>query len=216
MKKLILSLLLFLLLSACVEERAEISYENKVHDDQSDQFDGSIRSDKSDQSDESEFFDPPKKTSVEETILDQFIKKIQPDGLTLKTIIEDDINLDGNKEFILVFGEYEQIFVADAKFQVIGELMDSIPVAHENTDVKIMKLDRTDQKFIVLFSSQISMGGYGEGFTIYEWNGNQIEEVYANYPTATGTGIRTLEDYDGDGVFRPNRFPITLRNRFLV
>ncbi|BBI30778.1 hypothetical protein [Cohnella abietis] len=139
---------------------------------------------------------PPQQTQTLETI----IESIQPDGLKVTKIVEDNLNNDGNKQSIVVFGDFARIFVV-SESQVIGELKDSIGVAHDNIDVRIQKLDQTDKKFIVLYSEQNGMDGYGEGFSIFQLNGDQIEEVNYNFPETTGSGTRKLEDYDNDGIY---------------
>ncbi|WP_239617464.1 hypothetical protein [Cohnella mopanensis] len=132
--------------------------------------------------------------------VNNIIKSVQPEGLEVKKIIEDDLNHDGKKQSIVVFGEYERIFVVDEN-RVFGELMDPVGVVHDNIDVRIQKLDQSDTPFIVVYSEQASFGGYGEGFSIFRLNGDQIEAVNYNFPESTGNGSRKLEDYDNDGVF---------------
>lgn len=146
----------------------------------------------------------PKQTDVklpEKEQLDEFVKKIQPEGLKLNKIIHDDIDQDGKQEYIITFGELERIFIArfDGEFHTLGELKDSISVVHHYTDVAIMNLEPA-KKFIVLYSA----GGYfeqGSGYTIFQLNGSTIEEINSNFPGATGRGARELKDYDSDGIF---------------
>ncbi|WP_189596856.1 stalk domain-containing protein [Paenibacillus elgii] len=133
--------------------------------------------------------------------LDEFVKKIQPEGLQLNKIIHDDIDGDGKQEYIVTFGGYERILIArfDGEFQLLGEPKESIGIVHHYSDVEIMNLE-PGKKFIVLHS----VGGHmdqGSGFSIFQVNGNTIKEIISNFPNATGRGTRELKDYDADGIF---------------
>ncbi|KJD47554.1 hypothetical protein [Paenibacillus terrae] len=150
--------------------------------------------------------DSSKATVQDSDTLDQFIKKIQPKDEHLQKIIKEDLDRDGKLEYVLAFGlekeEIYNIFVVreDAGYHIIDKLEDPVIVVHLNTDVKIMKLDQTDQKFIVVYS--IGDGGaYSEGFSIYALENNHIKSINSDFPNATGQGIRTLKDTDHDGVF---------------
>jgi hypothetical protein len=138
--------------------------------------------------------------------LDQFIKKIQPQNEQLQKVLKEDLDRDGKPEYVLAFGlekeEIDNIFVIreDAGYHIIDKLEDPVIVVHLNTDVKIMKLDQTDKKFIVVYS--IGDGGaYSEGFSIYALENNHIKSINSDFPNATGQGIRTLKDANHDGVF---------------
>ncbi|WDM21830.1 hypothetical protein [Paenibacillus polymyxa] len=144
--------------------------------------------------------------ATDSNTLDQFIKKIQPQNEQLQKIIKEDLDHDGKPEYVLAFGlekeEIYNIFVVreDDCYHIIDKLEDPVIVVHLNTDVKIMKLDQTDQKFIVVYS--IGDGGaYSEGFSIYTLENNHIKSINSDFPNATGQGIRTLKDTDHDGVF---------------
>ncbi|WP_025716667.1 hypothetical protein [Paenibacillus sp. 1-18] len=150
-----------------------------------------------------------KRNSVHPTdsnALDQFIKKIQPQDEHLQKLLKEDLDRDGKPEYVLAFGlekeEIDNIFVIreDVGYHIIGKLEDPVIVVHLNTDVKIMKLDQTDKKFIVVYS--IGDGGaYSEGFSIYALENNHIKSINSDFPNATGQGIRTLKDANHDGVF---------------
>ncbi|MEJ3718590.1 hypothetical protein WGM54_11285 [Paenibacillus polymyxa] len=139
--------------------------------------------------------------------LDQFIKEIQPPNEQLQKMLKEDLDFGGKPEYVLAFGlekeEIYNIFVVrenDDGYHIIDKLEDPVIVVHLNTDVKIMKLDQTDQKFIVVYS--IGDGGaYSEGFSIYALENNHIKSINSDFPNATGQGIRTLKDTDHDGVF---------------
>ncbi|WP_235332609.1 hypothetical protein [Paenibacillus polymyxa] len=137
--------------------------------------------------------------------LDQFIKKVQPSNEQLQRIFKEDLDLDGKPEYVLAFGlekgGIDNIFVVreDAGYHIIGKLEDPVMVAHLNTDMKIMKLDQTEQKFIVVYST--SEVNEAEGFSIFALNHNQINNLNYSYPEATGQGSRKLEDINKDGVF---------------
>ncbi|MGR6762823.1 hypothetical protein [Paenibacillus polymyxa] len=139
--------------------------------------------------------------------LDQFIKEIQPPNEQLQKMLKEDLDFDGKPEYVLAFGlEKEEIYnifvVREEKhgYHIIDKLEDPVIVVHLNTDVKIMKLDQTDQKFIVVYS--IGDGGaYSEGFSIYTLENNHIKSINSDFPNATGQGIRTLRDTDHDGIF---------------
>ncbi|MDY8044919.1 hypothetical protein UY416_01250 [Paenibacillus polymyxa] len=137
--------------------------------------------------------------------LDQFIKKIQPKDEHLQKILKADLDLDGKLEYVLAFGlekeENDNIFVVreDAGYHIIGKLEDPVMVAHLNTDIKIMELDQTEQKFIVVYST--SEVNEAEGFSIFALDHNQINNLNYSYPEATGQGSRKLEDINKDGVF---------------
>ncbi|WP_235306608.1 hypothetical protein [Paenibacillus sp. 203] len=137
--------------------------------------------------------------------LDQFIKKIQPKDEHLQKILKADLDLDGKMEYVLAFGlekeENDNIFVVreDAGYHIIGKLEDPVMVAHLNTDIKIMELDQTEQKFIVVYST--SEVNEAEGFSIFALDHNQINNLNYSYPEATGQGSRKLEDINKDGVF---------------
>lgn len=144
--------------------------------------------------------------AIDSNTLDQFIKKIQPPNEQLQKILKEDLDHDGKLEYVLTFGiekeEIYNIFVVreDDGYHIIDKLEDPVIVVHINTDVKIMKLDQTDQKFIVVYS--IGDGGaYSEGFSIYALENNHIKSINSDFPNATGQGIRTLKDTDHDGVF---------------
>ncbi|MGV6934966.1 hypothetical protein ACWA2B_05510 [Paenibacillus sp. CMM36] len=144
--------------------------------------------------------------AIDSNTLDQFIKKIQPPNEQLQKILKEDLDHDGKPEYVLAFGlekeEIYNIFVVreDDGYHIIEKLEDPVIVVHLNTDVKIMKLDQTDQKFIVVYS--IGDGGaYSEGFSIYTLKNNHIKSINSDFPNATGQGIRTLKDTDHDGVF---------------
>lgn len=144
--------------------------------------------------------------ATDSNTLDQFIKKIQPPNEQLQKILKEDLDHDGKPEYVLAFGlekeEIYNIFVVreDDGYHIIDKLEDPVIVVHLNTDVKIMKLDQTDQKFIVVYS--IGDGGaYSEGFSIYVLENNHIKSINSDFPNATGQGIRTLKDTDHDGVF---------------
>ncbi|WP_236633976.1 hypothetical protein [Paenibacillus polymyxa] len=137
--------------------------------------------------------------------LDQFIKKVQPSNEQLQRIFKEDLDLDGKPEYVLAFGlekgGIDNIFVVreDAGYHIIGKLEDPVMVAHLNIDMKIMKLDQTEQKFIVVYST--SEVNEAEGFSIFALNHNQINNLNYSYPEATGQGSRKLEDINKDGVF---------------
>ncbi|ADO59045.2 hypothetical protein [Paenibacillus polymyxa] len=137
--------------------------------------------------------------------LDQFIKKIQPQNEQLQKVLKEDLDRDGKPEYVLAFGlekeEIDNIFVAreDTGYHIIGKLEDPVMVAHLNTDMKIMKLDQTEQKFIVVYST--SEVNEAEGFSIFTLDHNRINNLNYNYPEATGQGIRKLEDINKDGVY---------------
>ncbi|WP_090737826.1 hypothetical protein [Paenibacillus sp. Mc5Re-14] len=139
--------------------------------------------------------------------LDQFIKEIQPPNEQLQKMLKEDLDFDGKPEYVLAFGlekeEIYNIFVVGEEehgYHIIDKLEDPVIVVHLNTDVKIMKLDQTDQKFIVVYS--IGDGGaYSEGFSIYTLENNHIKSINSDFPNATGQGIRTLKDTDHDGIF---------------
>lgn len=144
--------------------------------------------------------------ATDSNTLDQFIKKIQPQDEHLQKILKEDLDRDGKPEYVLAFGlekeEIDNIFVIreDVGYHIIGKLEDPVIVVHLNTDVKIMKLDQTDKKFIVVYS--IGDGGaYSEGFSIYALENNHIKSINSDFPNATGQGIRTLKDANHDGVF---------------
>ncbi|MGY5484630.1 hypothetical protein [Paenibacillus sp. ALE2] len=146
------------------------------------------------------------KTNVQDSnTLDQFIKKIQPPNEQLQKVLKEDLDRDGKPEYVLAFGlekgGIDNIFVVreDAGYHIIGKLEDPVMVAHLNTDMKIMKLDQTDQKFIVVYST--SEVDEAEGFSIYALENNHIKNINSDFPNATGQGIRTLKDTDHDGVF---------------
>ncbi|TKH45756.1 hypothetical protein C1I60_04685 [Paenibacillus terrae] len=150
--------------------------------------------------------DSSKATVRDSDTLDQFIKKIHPKDEHLQKIIKEDLDLDGKPEYVLAFGlekeNFDSIFVIreDAGFHIIDKLEDPVIVVHLNTDVKIMKLDQTDQKFIVVYS--VGDGGaYAEGFSIYALENNHIKSINSDFPNATGQGIRKLKDTNHDGVF---------------
>ncbi|WP_238354014.1 hypothetical protein [Paenibacillus sp. 23TSA30-6] len=137
--------------------------------------------------------------------LDQFIKKIQPKDEHLQKILKEDLDRDGKPEYVLAFGlekeEIDSIFVIreDAGYHIIDKLEDPVMVVHLNKDVKIMKLDQTEQKFIVVYST--SEVDDAKGLSIFALDDNQINNVNYNYPEATGQGSRKLEDINKDGVF---------------
>ncbi|MDY8022464.1 hypothetical protein [Paenibacillus polymyxa] len=137
--------------------------------------------------------------------LDQFIKKIQPQNEQLQKILKEDLDHDGKPEYVLAFGlekgVIDNVFVVreDAGYHIIGKLEDPIIVAHLNTDMKIMKLGQTEQKFIVVYST--SEVNETEGFSIFALDHNRINNLNYNYPEATGQGSRKLEDINKDGVF---------------
>ncbi|WP_244310690.1 hypothetical protein [Paenibacillus ottowii] len=137
--------------------------------------------------------------------LDQFIKEIQPPNEQLQKMLREDLDLDGKPEYVLAFGlekgVIDNVFVVreDAGYHIIGKLEDPIIVAHLNTDMKIMKLDQTEQKFIVVYST--SEVDEAEGFSIFALDHNRINSLNYNYPEATGQGIRKLEDINKDGVY---------------
>ncbi|ALA44947.1 hypothetical protein ABE82_24155 [Paenibacillus peoriae] len=137
--------------------------------------------------------------------LDQFVKKIQPQNEYLQKILKADLDLDGKVEYVLAFGlekgVIDNVFVVreDAGYHIIGKLEDPIVVAHLNTDMKIMKLGQTEQKFIVVYST--SEVNEAEGFSIFALDHNRINNLNYNYPEATGQGSRKLEDINKDGVF---------------
>lgn len=143
--------------------------------------------------------------AIDSNTLDQFIKKIQPPNEQLQKILKEDLDLDGKPEYVLAFGlekgVIDNVFVVreDAGYHIIGKLEDPIIVAHLNTDMKIMKLDQTEQKFIVVYST--SEVDEAEGFSIFTLGHNRISNLNYNYPEATGQGIRKLEDINKDGVF---------------
>lgn len=143
--------------------------------------------------------------ATDSNALDQFIKKIQPQGEHLQKILKEDLDRDGKPEYVLAFGlekeDIDNIFVIreDAGYHIIGKLKDPVIVVHLNTDVKIMKLDQTDKKFIVVYST--SEVDEAEGFSIFSLDHNRINNLNYNYPEATGQGIRKLEDINKDGVF---------------
>ncbi|WP_245233353.1 hypothetical protein [Paenibacillus maysiensis] len=152
--------------------------------------------------------EPNKRSSARATdsnTLDQFIKKIQPQDEHLQKILKEDLDRDGKPEYVLAFGiekeEIDNIFVVreDVGYHIIDKLEDPVIVVHLNTDVRIMKLDQTDQKFIVVYST--SEVDEAEGFSIFALNHNQINNLNYNYPEATGQGSRKLEDINKDGVF---------------
>ncbi|QYK69861.1 MULTISPECIES: hypothetical protein [Paenibacillus] len=137
--------------------------------------------------------------------LDQFIKKIQPQGEHIQKILKEDLDRDGKLEYVLAFGlekeKIDDIFVVreDAGYHIIDKLKDPVMVVHLNKDVKIMKLDQTEQKFIVVYST--SEVDEAEGFSIFTLDHNRISNLNYNYPEATGQGIRKLEDINKDSVF---------------
>ncbi|MGO4951036.1 hypothetical protein [Paenibacillus sp. DRB1-1] len=137
--------------------------------------------------------------------LDQFINKIQPQGEHIQKILKEDLDRDGKLEYVLVFGlekeKIDDIFVVreDAGYHIIDKLKDPVMVVHLNKDVKIMKLDQTEQKFIVVYST--SEVNEAEGFSIFALEHNQINNLNYSYPEATGQGIRKLEDINKDSVF---------------
>ncbi|MCP3777881.1 hypothetical protein [Paenibacillus sp. MZ03-122A] len=137
--------------------------------------------------------------------LDQFIKKIQPQNEQLQKILKEDLDHDGKPEYVLAFGlekgVIDNVFVVreEAGYHIIGKLEDPIIVAHLNTDMKIMKLGQTEQKFIVVYST--SEVNETEGFSIFALDHNRINNLNYNYPEATGQGSRKLEDINKDGVF---------------
>lgn len=143
--------------------------------------------------------------ATDSNTLDQFIKKIQPQNKQLQKIIKEDLDHDGKPEYVLAFGlekeEIYNIFVVreDEGYHIIDKLEDPVIVVHLNTDVKIMKLDKTDQKFIIVYST--SEVDEAEGFSIFTLDHNRISNLNYNYPEATGQGIRKLEDINKDGVF---------------
>ncbi|MGG4184738.1 hypothetical protein [Paenibacillus polymyxa] len=143
--------------------------------------------------------------TTDSNTLDQFIKKIQPQNEQLQKIIKEDLDHDGKPEYVLAFGlekeEIYNIFVVreDEGYHIIDKLEDPVIVVHLNTDVKIMKLDQTDQKFIVVYST--SEVDEAEGFSIFTLDHNRINNLNYNYPEATGQGSRKLEDINKDGVF---------------
>ncbi|MGG1939294.1 hypothetical protein ABFY57_06030 [Paenibacillus polymyxa] len=146
------------------------------------------------------------KTNVQDSnTLDQFIKKIQPPNEQLQKVLKEDLDRDGKPEYVLAFGlekeEIYNIFVVreDDGYHIIDKLEDPVIVVHLNTDVKIMKLDQTEQKFIVVYST--SEVNEAEGFSIFALNHNQINNLNYSYPEATGQGSRKLEDINKDGVF---------------
>ncbi|WP_052675843.1 hypothetical protein [Paenibacillus sp. IHBB 10380] len=138
--------------------------------------------------------------------LKQFIEQTRPPDMKQQKVIKEDVDGDGNAEYIIAFGdkpdEFQQINVIGNKggeFSTIGELKDPIVTAHINTEMKIMSLDQTLRKFIVVYSYGEMYGA--EGFVIYELQHNQIEIINYDYPGATGRGIRELEDINEDGIF---------------
>ncbi|MDH2331320.1 hypothetical protein [Paenibacillus polymyxa] len=143
--------------------------------------------------------------AIDSNTLDQFIKKIQPQNEYLQKILKADLDLDGKVEYVLAFGlekgVIDNVFVVreDAGYHIIGKLEDPIVVAHLNTDMKIMKLGQTEQKFIVVYST--SEVNEAEGFSIFALDHNRINNLNYNYPEATGQGSRKLEDINKDGVF---------------
>ncbi|MGW9527729.1 hypothetical protein ACWHAM_08300 [Paenibacillus terrae] len=143
--------------------------------------------------------------ATDSNTLNQFIKKIQPQDEHLQKILKEDLDRDGKPEYVLVFGlekeNFESIFVIreDTGYHIIDKLEDPVMVEHRNTDVKIMKLDSTDQNFIVVYST--SEVDDAEGFSIFALNHNQINNLNYNYPEATGQGSRKLEDINKDGIF---------------
>ncbi|URJ62890.2 hypothetical protein [Paenibacillus polymyxa] len=143
--------------------------------------------------------------ATDSNTLDQFIKKIQPQNEYLQKILKADLDLDGKVEYVLAFGlekgVIDNVFVVreDAGYHIIGKLEDPIIVAHLNTDMKIMKLGQTKQKFIVVYST--SEVNETEGFSIFALDHNRINSLNYNYPEATGQGSRKLEDINKDGVF---------------
>ncbi|OAB41692.1 hypothetical protein [Paenibacillus glacialis] len=138
--------------------------------------------------------------------LNQFIEQTRPPDMDQHKVIKEDVDGDGNAEYIIAFGdkpdEFQQINVIgnkEGEFSTIGKLKDPIVTAHINTDMKIMSLDQTSRKFIVVYAYGEMYGA--EGFVIYELQHNQIEVINYNYPDATGSGTRKLEDINEDGIF---------------
>ncbi|SFR17397.1 MULTISPECIES: hypothetical protein [Paenibacillus] len=143
--------------------------------------------------------------AIDSNTLDQFIKKIQPPNEQLQKILKEDLDHDGKPDYVLAFGlekeKIDAIFVVreDAGYHIIDKLKDPVMVVHLNKDVKIMKLDQTEQKFIVVYST--SEVNEAEGFSIFALYHNQINNLNYSYPEATGQGSRKLEDINKDGVF---------------
>ncbi|OMF36293.1 hypothetical protein [Paenibacillus peoriae] len=143
--------------------------------------------------------------AIDSNTLDQFIKKIQPPNEQLQKILKEDLDHDGKPDYVLAFGlekeKIDAIFVVreDAGYHIIDKLKDPVMVVHLNKDVKIMKLDQTEQKFIVVYST--SEVDEAEGFSIFTLDHNRISNLNYNYPEATGQGSRKLEDINKDGVF---------------
>lgn len=143
--------------------------------------------------------------TTDSNTLDQFIKKIQPPNEQLQKVLKEDLDRDGKLEYVLAFGlekeKIDDIFVVreDTGYDIIDKLKDPVMVVHLNKDVKIMKLDQTEQKFIVVYST--SEVNEAEGFSIFALDHNQINTLNYSYPEATGQGSRKLEDVNKDGVF---------------
>ncbi|WP_238807936.1 hypothetical protein [Paenibacillus sp. EKM212P] len=119
--------------------------------------------------------------ATDSNTLNQFIKKIQPTDEKLQKILKEDLDHDGRLEYVLAFGlekgVIDNVFVVreDAGYHIIGKLEDPLIVAHLNTDMKIMKLDQTEQKFIVVYST--SEVDEAEGFSIFTLDHNRISNL---------------------------------------
>jgi len=89
-----------------------------------------------------------------------------------------------------------------------------VPV--QEIEVELMNLDNTGEDYIVFIGASYVMNS-GRGYRISRFNGYDLDLIRVNYPSATGSGYRYLDDLDGDGVFEAvSEFYLQVTQRHVI
>lgn len=140
----------------------------------------------------------------------RFIEKNNPDLFKDNAFVyfeEEDIDLDGNKEALVVLGEIGKDYKEDASTTaifllrnengIIKNLNYDFSSSFYTGDVKFISLNGKRQKFIyVEITNEMSM----YGFTLDELINNQIKNFYFK-DSPSGYGSNYLVDKDNDGKY---------------
>lgn len=122
---------------------------------------------------------------------------------TIRTdAICDDIDLDGNLEYVSLDKENERVHVVREKngeFYSLGTIETDDVIVEYMTNVSFIKVDQSGKKYIFITLDNF-IGGVG--FLLYGIQGDSVYLIEGDFPSTTGSGTRTLEDKDNDEIYK--------------
>ncbi len=149
--------------------------------------------------------------NVRDKDFNEYLQSLSAEDVEKGISCSGDLNCDGITEYLYCYaqradyrgGDYYLLHKNEdclSGYENLGLVPDACCVGHIVTGTGILQLDKSSpHKYVILYISHDAADAHG--YMIYSFNGNEIANMYVNFPGATAHGMRELKDIDIDGIY---------------